>query len=83
MNDSKKLAGKTVYHVSFDIVNMFPSISKDIGRPACREFLDKRTTKLFSTDCVIDAIEITLDNNLTVFNGNMYVQTSGTAMGPN
>ena len=41
LNDSKKLAGKTVYHVSFDIVNMFPSISKDIGRPACREFLDK------------------------------------------
>ena len=83
LNDSKKLAGKTVYHVTFDIVNMFPSISKDIGLPACREFLDKRTTKLFSTDCVIDAIEITLDNNLTMFNGNMYVQTSGTAMGPN
>jgi hypothetical protein len=83
LNDSSKLAGKTVYHVTFDVVNMFPSISKEIGLPACREFLDKRTTKLFSTDCVIDAIEITLDNNLTMFNGNMYVQTSGTAMGPN
>ena len=83
LNESGRLTGKTIYHVTFDIVNMFPSISKEIGLPACRSQLEKRDTKLFSTDCVMEALEITLDNNITVFNGNMYVQTSGTAMGPN
>ncbi|KAL5264361.1 hypothetical protein ACHWQZ_G005455 [Mnemiopsis leidyi] len=77
------LSGKRIYHVTFDVVNMFPSISKEIGLPACRDHLEKRQVKLFSTDCVMEALEITLDNNLTVFNGNMYVQVSGTAMGPN
>ena len=83
LNDSKTLEGKTAYHVTFDIVNMFPSISKEIGIPACRDLLDKRPVKLFSTDCVIDALEITLENNITVFNEKTYVQISGTAMGPN
>ena len=83
LNESGRLTGKTIYHVTFDIVNMFPSISKEIGIPACRTLLDQRGTKLFSTDCVMEALEVTLDNNITVFNGNMYVQTSGTAMGPN
>ena len=76
LNESGRLANKTIYHVTFDIVNMFPSISKEIGLPACRALLDQRKTKLFTTDCVMEALEITLDNNITVFNGNMYVQTS-------
>ncbi|KAL5258256.1 hypothetical protein ACHWQZ_G013033 [Mnemiopsis leidyi] len=83
LNESGTLSGKRIYHVTFDVVNMFPSISKEIGLPACRDHLEKRQVKLFSTDCVMEALEITLDNNLTVFNGNMYVQVSGTAMGPN
>ena len=83
LNESSTLSGKRIYHVTFDVVNMFPSISKEIGLPACRDHLEKRQVKLFSTDCVMEALEITLDNNLTVFNGNMYVQVSGTAMGPN
>ena len=83
LNESGVLLGKKIYHVTFDVVNMFPSISKEIGLPACRNHLDKRPVKLFSTDCVMEALVITLDNNLTVFNENMYVQISGTAMGPN
>ena len=62
---------------------MFPSISKEIGLPACRNILEQRPIKLFSTDCVMEALEITLDNNITIFNENMYIQISGTAMGPN
>ena len=83
LNKSGVLVGKTIYHVTFDVVNMFPSISKDIGLPSCKNILDKRTTKLFSTGCILEAIEITLDNNLKISNGNMYVQISGTGMGPN
>ena len=83
VNESGSLKNKTVYHVSFDVEAMFPSISKEMGLDACRKHLDKREVKLFSTDCVVDGLELTLDNNLTTFNGKMYVQISGTAMGPN
>ena len=61
---------------------MFPSISKDIGIPACRQHLDERTTKIFSTDCIIEALELTLDHNLTIFDDVMYRQIKGTGMGP-
>ena len=42
---------KDVLHVSLDIVNMFPSISKIVGLDQCRMHLDKRDDPLFSTDC--------------------------------
>ena len=48
----------------------------------CRKRLDETDNKLFSTDATIDALEITLKHNLTIFNGVMYRQRSGTAMGP-
>ena len=53
--------------MTFDVVYMFPSISKEIGLPACRNHLDKSPDKLFSADCVIEALVITTDKNLTVF----------------
>ena len=37
---------------------------------------------MFSTNCIVEAIEITLDYNLTTFNGSMYSQKKGTALGP-
>ena len=37
---------------------------------------------MFSTNFIVEAIEITLDYNLTTFNGSMYSQKKGTAMGP-
>ena len=84
LNESGILKDKKIYHVTFDVEAMFPSISKDMGIDACRNHLNKRVgEQLFSTDCILDAIEITLDNNLTVFNKKMYTQVSGTAMGPN
>ena len=58
------------------------SITKDIGLPACWDHLDKRSTKIFSNDCIVKAIEITLDHNLTTFGDDMFRQIKGTAMGP-
>ena len=68
--------------VSFDIVNMFPSISKTVGLEQCKLHLDQCSDPIFSTQCVLDALEITLDNNLTEFDGTTYRQIKGTAMGP-
>ena len=82
INEQKLLHNKDVIHVSFDVVNMFPSISKSVGLEQCRQHLDKRDAPLFSTNCIIDALEITLNHNLTEFEGVVYKQIKGTAMGP-
>ena len=72
-----------ILHVSFDIVAMFPNIPEEMGREECRKHLDAREEPvLFSTDCILEGIDITLKNNLTEFNGNMLRQIKGTAMGP-
>ena len=72
----------SIIHASFDIEAMFPSISKEVGLEQCRKHLDKRNDPIFSTDCIIDALEITLDNNITEFEGETFRQIKGTAMGP-
>ena len=70
-----------VFMVSSDISSMFPSITKEHGLQACKEHLKKRIDPLFSTQCILDAISITLDNNITTFNGEYFRQIKGTAMG--
>ena len=82
LNNSKSLEGKTVIHASFDIEAMFPSIQKEVGLEQCRLHLDKREDPILSTDCIIDALETNLDNNITEFEGVIYKQKKGTAMGP-
>ena len=82
VNQLGVLENQEVLHVSFDIINMFPSISKSVGLGQCRIHLDKRIDPIFSTDCIIEALTITLDNNITEFNGTVYKQCKGTAMGP-
>ena len=82
INKSGLLQGKSIIHVSLDIEAMFPNISKEVGLEQCRKHLDKRIDPIFSTDCIIDALEITLDHNITEFNGETFCQIKGTAMGP-
>ena len=72
---------ENVVLVSFDIVNMFPSISNKSGIQAVREELDSRTDKSPSTNCIVEALEITLTCNNSKFNGQHLLQTDGTAMG--
>ena len=67
---------------SWDIVAMYPSINNALGMEACRKALDKREKLKPSTDCIMGAIELTLENNNSTFNGKHYLHTDGTAMGP-
>ena len=69
-------------HVSLDIESMFPSISKQVGLEECQKHLDKRVNPIFSTKSIIDALEITLDNNITVFENETFRQVKSTAMVP-
>ncbi len=71
-------------HVAIDISNMFTNIPRDMGIRQCTKHLNERSrdNQLFSTDCIIKALEITLDYNIASFNGTTYRQVRGAAMGP-
>ena len=67
--------------VSFDIVNMFPSIDNVKGMKAVRSALDSRSELKPSTDCIMEGLEICLYNNNSIFAGENLLQTNGTATG--
>ena len=67
--------------VSFDIVNMFPSIDNTKGIKAIKDELEKRNEKNPSTKCVIEGLEICLFNNNSIFDNKNLLQTNGTATG--
>ena len=68
--------------VSFDTINIFPSIDNKIGINYVKEFLDERACNDPSTQCVIEALELCLSCNNSVFNNTSYIQTDGTVQGP-
>ena len=68
--------------VSFEIINMFPSINNKMGINSVKNFLDERACKDPPTKCVIEALELCLSCNNSVFNNTNYIQTDGTAQGP-
>ena len=67
---------------SWDIEAMYPNITNDLGLTACKELLNKRDILEPSTDCIIDAIQITLQENIAKFGSTVVKQCDGTAMGP-
>ena len=80
MNNS--ILSSSAILVSFDVVNMFPSIDNNMGIASVRKYLDERESKDLPTDCVIEALELCLSCNNSVFNDTNYLQTDGTAQGP-
>ena len=69
--------------VSFDIVNMFPSIDNKIGVEQVRKKLVQFSEKFdVPVDCIIEALEICLYKNCSTYQGQYWLQTDGTAMGP-
>ena len=82
LNTSFSPIPEHVILVTWDIEAMYPSKDNKIGLQACRKILDSREVLKPSTDCLLDAIRITLDNNNSTFNNTHYLQTDGTAMGP-
>ena len=60
---------------------MFPNIPKEMGMAQCKIELDKRDGGL-PTESVLELIELTLDYNISQFDGEWYRQTFGTAIGP-
>ena len=65
--------------VSFDVVNMFPSVDNNMGIASGRKCLDEMECNDLPNDCVIDALELYLGCNNSVSNNTNYLQTDGTA----
>jgi hypothetical protein len=62
--------------VSWDVVAMFPNIDNNLGISAAKKALDSRFHKHPSTSCILEAIEICLESNNSLFAGNHYVQSN-------
>ena len=67
--------------VSWDVISMYPSIDNKVGLDACKAALDCREKLSLSTDCLLEAIKITLECNNSTFNNKHYCQNRGMAMG--
>ena len=68
--------------VSWDVVSMFPNIDNQLGLTAVKKALNARENQLPSTNCILEAVEICLKSNHSVFKENFSLQIHGTAMGP-
>ena len=67
---------------SWDIETMYPNSTNDLGLTACRELLKNRDHLEPSTECILQAIKITLEENISRFGDLVVKQCDGTAMGP-
>ena len=61
---------------------MYPSIDNKVGLAACKEALARREHTSPCTECLLEAIKITLECSDSIFNKKHYRQNRGTAMGP-
>jgi len=69
---------------TFDVVSLYTNIDHELGIEAIRYWIDKYPTSLpeeYSSDFVIQAVKLILENNIFMFNDKYYGQVSGTAMG--
>ena len=61
---------------------MFPRTDNKSGLQSAHDILELRDSKLPPTSCVIEALELCLSCNNSIFNNTNYLQTDGTAQGP-
>ena len=77
---SERIPDNTIL-VSFDIINMYPSIDNDRGIAAVRNALQTRAYKSPSTNCIIEGLEICLKCSNSRFGSQNLLQLNGTATG--
>ena len=68
--------------VSFDIVNMFPSMYNESGLQAVKNALEAREEQFTREQCIIEAPKLCLKCNNSIFNKKHFLQNDGTAQGP-
>ena len=68
--------------VSFDVVNMFPSIDNESGIKAVKKVLNDGESKNPPTKCILQALRLCLECINSVFNDKHVIQTDGIPQGP-
>ena len=61
--------------VSFDIINMFPSIDNISGLKAVKSILDARQDQFPPTTCIIEALKLCLECKNSIFNYKHFLQS--------
>ena len=77
--------------VSLDLESMYNNMDLDLGTKACKEFLDSRYTNNnlsfsedeleVSTQALLDALELCVNNNFFKFNSQVYKRAGGVGTG--
>ena len=81
LNDSNILTENCML-VSFDIVNMFSSIDNESGLQAVKDALEAREEQFPPPFGIIEALELCLKCNNSIFNKKHFLHNDGTAQGP-
>ena len=68
--------------VTMDVTDMFFNIKDENGLVSIEKHLKNRSIAFPGTKCVLEALKICLDSNVSVFNKKYYKQISGAATGP-
>ena len=79
-NNNNNMITNSSILVSFDIVNMFPSIDNISGLVEVSEILSNRESDFSPAECILEALTICLECNN--FDNVFYLQENGTAMDP-
>ena len=82
MTESTSCIPKNAFLISFDVVNMFPSIHNESRIKSVERLLNTRSILNPPTLCILEALRLCLEYNNSVFNNKFYFQTDGTAQGP-
>ena len=68
--------------VSFDIVNIFPSIDNESGLQAVKKAVEAKEEQFPPSLCMIEALKFCLKCNNFIFNKRHFLQNDGTAQAP-
>ena len=61
---------------------MFPNIDNNLGLSSVKKYLDLCSKNIPATNCLLEALELCLSCNNSIFNNEKYLPTDGTAQGP-
>ena len=68
--------------VIFDTMNMFPNIDNNLGLSSVKKYLGLCSKNIPPTNCLLQALELCLTCNNSIFNNENYLQIDGPAHGP-
>ena len=73
---------ENAFLITFDVVNMFPSIHNKSGIKSVERLLNTRSILSPPTLCILEALRLYLECNSSLFDNKFYLQTDGTTQVP-